>query len=124
MTDQPPIEPLDALEQQWLSDFDAGQLRSAATPDLLAELRQSARVTKSAINEQQPSQADLIEVDRAIQDLKDCIANNWKDVGSLLLTSSEIIKIKQNTVYLTALLKDIVQDKDQILELGDERRIK
>lgn len=124
MTDQQPMEPLDALEQQWLSDFDAGQLRSAATPDLLAVLRQSAQATKSAINEQQPSQADLIEVDRAIQDLKDCIANNWKDVGSLLLTSSEIIKIKQNTVYLTALLKDIVQDKDQILELGDERRIK
>lgn len=113
------MEPLDAHEQQRLSDFEEGQLRRAATPDLLAELRQSARVRKSAINEQQPSQADLIEVDRAIQDLKTCIANNWKDIGSLLLASSEITKIKQNTVCLTALLKDIVQVKDQILGPSD-----
>ena len=113
------MEPLDALEQQWLSDFDAGQLRSAATPDLLAELRQSAQATKSAMSEHKPSQADLNEVDRAIQDLKTCIANNWKDIGSLDLTGSEIIKIKENTVCLIGLLKDIVQAKVEIREQSD-----
>jgi predicted DNA binding CopG/RHH family protein len=41
----PPASSLSSEEQQILSDFQAGEFRSVATPELLNELRQSAKAT-------------------------------------------------------------------------------
>ncbi len=45
MPEHNPAVQLDADEQQLLDSFEQGDLRSVATPALLAELRQSAKAT-------------------------------------------------------------------------------
>lgn len=41
----PKMPSLDPEEQQLLDDFEAGKLRSLATPDLLGQLQQTAKAT-------------------------------------------------------------------------------